>query len=199
MAVENPNTPERLAPSPRMHGLQGRIEMYNPSAIKGSPEDVFDINNKKVVVSKDALGLHEAEFQKVLKSASTNERRTYWDQKEGSPDDHMNTWKNSFVQSITSRGEYFAQPGQVEFFKGLGVDISHMDGAQAQIFYESYFSPSAKRESQTDTFIQVVLKQIQGERGKYDATQLKNHEEGIRCMAMNFGANGAEVVMQKLY
>ena len=67
--------PREIPSSPRMYGLQGRIEMYNPAAVKGSPEDVFDINNKKLVVSKDTLGLHEAEFQKVLKSASTNERK----------------------------------------------------------------------------------------------------------------------------
>jgi len=191
MPAEIQRPVERLSPSPSFYGLQGRIELV------GSGQDVLNIKNKTIVVTKDQLGKHEEQFQKILSAASTNERKNTWEQRGGAYEEQMDTWKSSFVRSIESRKDYFSQPGQEEFFKGIGVDIAHCDSVQAQEFYTTYFG-GKNTESQTDVFIQAVLKQITHD-GKIDATALKAHAEGIRCMALNFGKDGAEVIMQKLY
>ena len=179
-------SPERLPASPAMHGLQARIEMYNP-ATKGTDQDVLNINNRNLVVSKEQLGKHKTEFHSVLSHASTEERKKSWT--EGTYAEQMDKWKGSFVRAVESRKDYFAKPGQEQFFKALGVDTTQCDDTQALEFYRIYFS-SGKTESKTQAFTDSVLKQLEKPDGTYDTEKLALHAEGIRCMAMNFGKDG---------
>lgn len=184
--------PKEVLPSAGMKGLQGRMEMV------GSGQDILNISNKTVTVTKENAGKHEGEFQKILSSASTNERRKFWKARGGNYTEQLNMWKLSLVKEVESRKEYFAKPEQIDFFKSLGIDTSSgFDDTHADAIYKKYFS-AGKTASQTDVFTQAILFQITTPDGKYDAEKLASHTEGIKFMAAIFGKDAKNIIMQKL-
>ena len=193
--VEAQRPVERLTPYSPMYGLQGRMAIYDPR-LRGTPQDVLDINNRLVQVTPDKLAKNVGAFHEVFTIASKNESDTFW---KGTPyEAAINKWRASFISGVSSRREYFTEKSHAEYFKQLGINGDDPDAqAQTNAIYKRYID-CENPKTRTLSFENAVLKTLAMQDGKFDKEKFMKERDGIEFMAAMYGAEGGDVAMQNI-
>ena len=189
---------ERIAPvahegertSSDLLGLQARLliggEALNPQ------------NLALPVVTSEQLGTFDTRDYGVFVAISGNERRQYWEGKNG---DHKEVWKRNFKEKLVSGATFFATEHGAhwgEFLAAFGsaehpFDVSEPRDEAIEALYSRYFVGD-ERKSHIKQYVGDVLRIFQGADGIPNPVLMHRYSDVITWMGSMFGEHSGQIV-----
>jgi len=149
-------------------------------------------------VHDEDFGTFEERSYDIFNRASTSERQTYWQNRQG---DRLAQWKTNFHNSLTSSQEFFTNSPDgrrwTQFFSRLGGDGVRFDVVSAsegmvEGLYSRYFD-AATKESNTKQFVEDVLS-AHREEGRINYELFVQNMDVIHWTSRMFGERSSDVV-----
>lgn len=187
-------SPERIQYQEGLVGLQARLliggEALNPNKLNLSP------------VTNEALGNFEARNYSPFNTASTGERKDYWEGKENNDFQQQKTrWVSNIVSLFDTNKSFFSQDQEgkewSELFSKIGINTQSFTQQNAEALYNKYFS-GEKKTSNIKKFISDIVSAYRKPDGKIDYQKLKKNLNCVQWLAHIFGDISSEVVSQLL-
>ncbi|GEM_PF-4382665 len=175
--------PEHVRFNPNLFALQARL-LLGGEALNSKNRSVPDVTADQL---RDRASRDTTTYTYLAK-ASTNERETYWQERNVAPAEQKAQWVKEVTDSFQKGKAYFKQNGWNQVFSRLQIDAATFTPADAEKLYTTYFNGQTK-ESEVQKFIGDVLHQYAD-----NQAQLTQDLPALQWLAKIFGNKGSEAI-----